>query len=79
MRKIREYIQYRKNKAIAKKEFYKLAATTLPEITYAIETYQSDGERLKEIFSYMMNLTPEEIQKVLVHSIVETLPTDKEA
>ena len=110
--RIKEYLEYRKNKKIAKKELAKIAATTLPVIreisnkgtdiakfvvkltneTKNIKgerlvelvlnevstTLQTDNNRIIEIFTYMASLSPEDIQKVLVHSITETLPNDKE-
>ena len=37
---------------------------------------QTDNNRIIEILSYMASLSPQDIQKVLVHSAVETMPTD---
>ena len=112
MTKIKEYIEYRRNKKIAKRELAKMAATALPvirevsdkgtdiakfvvkltnetknikgeklvelvlnELSTALHT---DNNRIIEILTYMASLSPEDIQKVLVHSITETLPNDKE-
>lgn len=109
--RIKEFIEYRKNKKIAKRELAKMAATTLPviretsnkainiakfvvrltnetknikgeklvemvlnEVSAALQT---DNSRIIEILSYMANLQPSEIQKILTHSIVETMPTNK--
>lgn len=107
--RIKEYLEYRKNKRIAKRELAKMAATVLPavrevsnkgadiakfvmkltneakdkkgevvefvlnEISSALQT---DNDRLIEILTYMANLQPQEIQKILVHSVVETIPKD---
>ena len=110
--RIKEYLEYRKNKKIAKREIAKIAATTLPVIREVSdkgtdiakfvvkltnETKNVKGERLVEmvlnevstalqvdnnrivkILTYMASLSPQDIQKVLVHSIVETMPNDKE-
>ena len=110
MTKIKEYIEYRHNKKIAKRELAKMAATTLPvirevsdkgtdiakfvvkltnetknikgeklvelvlnELSTALHT---DNNRIIEILTYMASLSPQDIQKVLVHSAVETMPTD---
>ena len=110
--RIKEYLEYRKNKKIAKKELTKIVATTLPvireisnkgtdiakfvvkltnetknikgeklvelvlnELSTALHT---DNNRIIEILTYMASLSPQDIQKVLVHSITETLPNDKE-
>ena len=111
--RIKEYLEYRKNKKIAKKELAKIAATTLPvtreisnkgtdiakfvvkltndtknvegerlvemvlnELSTALQT---DNNRIIEILTYMASLSPQDIQKILVHSIVETMPTDNKA
>ena len=108
--RIKEYFEYRKNKKIAKREFTKMADTTLPivrevsdkgtdiakfvvkltnetknikgeklvelvlnELSTALQT---DNNRIIEILTYMASLSPQDIQKILVHSIVETMPTD---
>ena len=110
--KIKEYLEYRRNKKIAKRELAKMAATTLPVIREVSdkgtdivkfivkltnETKNVEGERLVEmvlnevstalktdnnriieILTYMASLSHEDIQKILVHSIAETLPNDKE-
>ena len=110
IKRIKEYLEYRKNKKIAKREFAKMAATTLPvvrevtskgtdiakfvvkltnetkningerliemvlnEVSTALKT---DNNRIIEILTYMASLSPQDIQKVLVHSAVETMPTD---
>lgn len=110
IKRIKEYLEYRKNKKIAKRELAKMVATTLPVIrdvsdkgtdiakfvvkltneTKNVEgerlielvlnevsnALQTDNNRIIEILSYMANLSPQDIQKVLVHSAVETMPTD---
>lgn len=110
--RIKEYLEYRRNKKIAKRELAKMAATTLPvirevsdkgtDITKFVvkltnETKNIKGERLVElvlnelstvlqtsnnrlieVLSYVASLSPEDIQKIIVHSVVETMDTDKE-
>lgn len=110
IKRIKEYLEYRKNKKIAKRELAKMVATTLPvirevsdkgtdiakfvvkltnetknikgerlvelvlnEVSTALRT---DNERIIQIGQYMVNLSPQDIQKILVHSVVETMPTD---
>ena len=51
-----------------------LIKAILAEISNLLST---DYERLVKILTYMANLSPDEIQKILVHSVVETLPTDE--
>lgn len=108
--RMKEYLEYRRNKKIAKRELAKMAATTLLVIREVSDkgadivnfvvkltnetknikgerlvelvlnevstTLQTDNSRIIEILSYMANLKPDEIQKVLLHSMVETMPTD---
>ena len=108
--RIKEYLEYRKNKKIAKREIAKIAATTLPVIREVSDkgtniakfvvkltnetknikgerlvefvlnevstALQVDNNRIIEILTYMASLSPQDIQKVLVHSAVETMPTD---
>ena len=111
--RIKEYLEYRRNKKIAKRELAKMATTTLPvirevsdkgtdiakfivkltnetknikgerlielvlnELSAALKT---DNNRIIEILTYMASLSPQDIQKILVHSMVETMPTDNKA
>ena len=108
--RIKGYIEYRKNKKIAKRELAEMAATTLPIVkevagrgtdiakfvvklvneTKNIEgeklvelvinevstALQTDNSRIINVLSYMANLSLEDIRKVLVHSMVETMPTE---
>lgn len=110
IKKIKEYLEYRKNKKIAKREFVKMASTTLPVIREVSDkgtdiakflakltdeakgiegekliemvldkvstALQADNNRIIEILTYMANLSPEDIQKILIHSVAETTPTD---
>lgn len=112
IKKIKEYLEYRRNKKIAKSELARMAAALLPTIREVSdkgvdiakfivkltnETKNVSGEkliemvlnevsnalqtnknRIIEIFTYMANLQPEDIQKILVHSVVETMPDNKE-
>ena len=112
IKKIREYVEYRKNKKIVKRELAKMGATVLPVVRTVStkgtdivkfvvkltnETKNVDGERLVsmvlnevstalqtdnnriiEILTYMASLSPEDIKKILVHSMVETMPKEKE-
>ena len=113
IKRIKEYFEYRRNKKIAKREFAKMAATTLPVIREVSDkgtdiakfvvkltnetknikgerlvelvlnevstALQTDNNKIIEILTYMSNLSPEDIQKILVHSMVETMPTDNKA
>ena len=48
---------------------------TLNELSTALQTSNS---RLVEILTYVASLSPEDIQKIITHSIVETMDTEKE-
>ena len=113
VKRIKEFLEYRRNKRFVKRELAKMAATTLPvvrevtskgtdiakfvvkltnetknikgerlvelvlnEVSTALQT---DNNRIIEIFTYMTSLSPQDIQKILVHAIVETMPTDNKA
>lgn len=111
IKKIKEYLEYRRNKKIAKRELAKVTATTLPVVREVfgkgtniakfivrltnemnniegerlielvlneISTIlQTDNNRIVEILTYMVNLKPEEIQKILMNSLVETMPKNE--
>lgn len=51
----------------------RLVEMVLNEVSTALKT---DNNRIIEILTYMASLSPQDIQKVLVHSAVETMPTD---
>lgn len=105
---IKNYLKYRKNKKIVKREMAIIGASLLPIISNASilskdiilfisklskETKNVDGEilvkmvldevsdllntdsnRIIEILTYIASLSPNDIQKLLVHSMVETMP-----
>lgn len=111
LRKIKEYIIYRKKKRAIQKELINIATTTLPvlkefterkaetakfffRILDSTKTVDEDQlvlevmklladklaieqSRLLEIIQYMASLSPDEIQKILVHSMIETMPKEE--
>ena len=73
--KIKNYITYLHNRGIVKRQLRKgvnYIATLLPSVNELLKEVVQNKERFVEILSYMATLTPEEIQKVLVHSMVES-------
>lgn len=52
-----------------------LIEIVLKEISERLSTNQT---RLIEILQYMSNLSPEDIEKILIHSMTETINTNKE-
>lgn len=107
IKKIKEYIIYKRNCKAAKKELAKIAASALPPLRQTVEqkaetlsfihnlisdAREMEGEkliamvldkvadrlctdqpRLLQILTYISKLSPEEIQKVIVHAMVETM------
>lgn len=105
--KIKEYLNYRRNKRIAKREFVNIAATILPTINILSNksadiikfivnltneaknikgerlvemvlneisvVLQTDNNRLIQILTYIASLQPQDIQKILLHSTIETM------
>ena len=53
----------------------KLVELVLNELSTALQT---SNNRLIEILAYIASLSHEDIQKIIVHSVVETMDTDKE-
>lgn len=110
MNNFKEYMEYRRNKRIAKRELARIAAVTLPVaretaeskadfvkfvlalskstkgmdgkelfetvLSKTAEALKTSDNRLLEITSCIANLTPQDVQKILVHSIVETMPKE---
>lgn len=109
--KIKEYLEYRKNKRIAKMELAQMLSTTLPSIREFAETkantldmikhtalatkgmegselvnavinsiadmFSINHERFIEVGTYLINLSPDDMQKIIIHSIVDTMPNNK--
>ena len=105
--RIKNYLEYRRNKKIAKRELAKMAAAVLPAVRTvsdkgaeivqfivkltdetknvngerliemvlgeAAEALQVDSSRIAEVLTYMANLKPEDVQRILVHSVGETV------
>ncbi len=91
--RIKEYLAYRKNRKIVRREWMQMAAAALPIMKatagcgmdlansfmkLADEAKAANGEKLSRLLAYMADLTPEEIQRILVHSLVETGSVDTE-
>lgn len=54
----------------------RLVELVLNKVSTALQT---DNNRIIEILTYMASLSPQDIQKILVHSVVDTMPTDNKA
>lgn len=108
--RIRKYLEYRRNKKLAKRELAKIASVTLPvirevsdkgtdivkfivKLTNATKDIDSekliemvlneisgalqvDNSRIIEVLTYMAGLQPEDIQRILIHSVGETITTE---
>lgn len=66
--KIKEWLEYRKNKRMVKREMAAIIATTLPFVNKIV----NENERVMEILTYIINMSPDDIQKVLVHAVVHS-------
>lgn len=109
-KKITAYLEYRKNRRIARAEFFRTAAALLPAVRAFSEKeadtarfireladsgrnlqgealinmvlgkvadkLETDQPRLVEILKYMAGLSPESMQEILVHSMVESKEGD---
>lgn len=73
IRKLNEYMEYRKNRKAAMRALMRLTAAFLP-VLGELAAFLSDRKRILEILTYMADLTPGDIQKILVHAAVETMP-----
>lgn len=105
--RIKKYLEYRRNKKIAKRELAKMAAVVLPAVRAVSDkgaeivqfvvkltnetknvngekliemvlsetagALQVDNSRIMEVLTYMVNLKPEDIQKILDHSLDESI------
>lgn len=54
----------------------KLIEMVLNEVS---ATLQTDNARIIEILTYMAGLKPTDIQKILIHSMVETIPNENDS
>ena len=54
----------------------KLVEMVLNEVSAVLQT---DNNRIIEILTYIVNLEPSDIQKIITHAVVDTLPTDEKA
>lgn len=73
IKKLKEYMEYRKNRKALMQAFIKLAAALLPAAE-ELAALLSDTGRILKLLKYMAELSPEEIQRILIHSSVETMP-----
>ncbi len=105
--KIKKYLEYRRNRRLAKREAAKLGAVMLPavrevsgkgadivrfivKLTNAAKdidgerliemvlnevsgALQADNSRIIEVLTYIAKLQPEDIQRILIYSISETM------
>lgn len=107
IQKIKDFILYRKNKKIAKRELAGIAATVLPcirdftgkkselvqfimrvadsskdvdgkdlfafIIREAADKLAADETRIMELLQYIVRLSPEDIDRLIIHSLSETI------
>lgn len=109
--RIKEYITYKRNKKIAKRELARMLSSILPVIREfaehktdtldfikntalaakdiegselvnmfidsAANMFSVSHERFIEVGSYLIGLSPKEMQKILIHSMVETIHSNE--
>lgn len=73
MDKMKEYLEYRKDKKTAKRELAGMAAAALPLIREA----SGKAAEILEALIYMAGLQPSEIQKILMHAKGGSKPGDR--
>ncbi len=73
MDKIKKYLEYRKDKKIAKRELAGMAAAALPLIREASD----QAAEILEALVYMAGLQPSEIQEILMHAEDRAKPGDR--
>lgn len=71
---IKNYRNYRKDRRIVKRELVRLAAPALLTVRKTIDDLKTDNQRIIDLVSYIAGLSPEEIRKLLVHSMAQTAP-----
>lgn len=69
MSRIREYLEYRKNKKIAKREMAKLAATTLPLANQASEKGVDITKFVLHLVDAAKDAKDEKLLEIVVHEI----------
>lgn len=72
--RIREYVEFRKNKRIVKRELAQMAAATLPVMR---EISDKGTNLMNDLTVSLANLSAEDIQRNLVHFLVENIPDHK--
>lgn len=76
MTKIKEYIEYRHNKKIAKRELAKIGATALPTIT----SVSTNGEKIVKFLTKLANdtkdLDGEKLVELILSEVSTVLQTD---
>lgn len=73
-RKINKYFTYRRNRKLAEREMARIAVLILPTVQEISNALQLNYSRMIEILTYIAGLSPDEIQKILVHAMAETMP-----
>lgn len=67
---IKDYLEYRRNKKIAKRELMKMTATILPKVNAIFNN--KDNKRFADIITYIVQMKPEEIQAVVNNALLQT-------
>lgn len=71
---IKEYLTYRRNRRTVKRELVRLAAPALSTIRKTVDVIKTDNQRIMDQVSYIAGLSPEDLEKLLTHSMAQTAP-----
>lgn len=80
MRKFKEYLEYMRNKKIAKREMTKLMATTLPVVNELIENKTGIVKTIINLIKSCDGLTSDDLRKEFITGLAEIVhDTNKNA
>lgn len=71
MRKFKEYLEYMRNKKIAKREMTKLMATTLPVVNELIENGTDIANTIINLIKSCDGLTGDDLRKEFISGLAE--------
>ena len=74
---IKDYLEYRKNKKIIKRESAKIIAPALAFINDNLTKFNDENSRVIGTITYLLGLSPQEIEQILTYSVVKTNTTEK--
>ena len=76
IKRIKEYLEYRKNKKIAKRELVKMAATTLPVIRDVSDKGNDIAKFVVKLINETKNIKGERLVELVLNEVSTALQTD---